>query len=199
VETEVAAVQVTNSNAGSNGVVAIEEANALDIEKIDQKGTGAVSIRTVNGPMVVEDSGIFATTGAVSLYAGGQTGSGFDLNAPIKTTGGGVSITADSGNITFRQGIEVTGNGNITLLAPQGAVLNDPAAVGWLLQDGAFSKEIEWALVNGKFSVNEETGQIVVAKAADYEQAAHLVNGTVLRTAEGPYIQTTGGALTIKA
>lgn len=47
--------------------------------------------------------------------------------------------------------------------------------------------------------LSRDTGLIWVAKAADYEEIQHLANGTILRMHEGPYLQTTGGGLTIKA
>ncbi|MFA7060380.1 MAG: hypothetical protein WC156_06130, partial [Pedobacter sp.] len=120
IETDVAKLRVVNSNVASSGAVAIEDVNALEIENIDQRGAGAVSIRTLNGPIIVSTDGIAAKTGAVTLYAGGQTGSHFDLDAYIKTSGGSVYITTDSGDITFKQGIEITGIGSITLQSPQG-------------------------------------------------------------------------------
>ncbi|MBV5304619.1 MAG: hypothetical protein JZU70_10540, partial [Chlorobium sp.] len=197
-EIEVASLDISNT---SSGAVAVEEVDGLTISNIAQGGTGTVTVDTLDGAITINGRGIRATTGSVLLYAGGDSSS-FTLDGSIRTTGASgsvVAITTDSGNITLSKGIEVLGAGDITLLAPQGSIVNNPADVGWLLKNGSFSPEIDWAMNNGRFTVDQATGKIVVAKATASEEVSHLTNGTVLRVAEGPYIQTTGGDLTIKA
>ena len=188
-ETQVATLQVINSNASSTGAVAIEDVDSLTIEKVYQSGSGAVSIATIDGPLVVTSTyanGVTATVGTVTLYAGGQTSSRFDLNSYIRTTGGGVSITTDSGDITMTKGIEVLGTGNITMLAPLGSVLNTPSAAGWLQTSSSynsatnsyvgtdFSKQIDWAMTNSRFVVDVATGQITVANESASPESSSI-------------------------
>ena len=287
-ETQVAFLDISNTTSGD---IAIAEVDSLTITNIVQGASGSVKVDTLNGAVTVNGSGITATTGNVTLYSGGD-GSSFTLDGVIKTTGGGVSIITDSGNITLSKGIEVTGAGNITLLAPQGSIVNNLDATGWLkatvsqatinskgsdalfdrtislksvsvenggeytitidgtnftykasvagatladvvsalalridadarytasssgnvitVTDGAgtstitqnskiFTPEIEWAMINGRFKVDGTTGQVSVDGATPYEENSHLINGTVLRAAEGPYLQTTGGTILLKA
>ena len=209
-ETQIASLDITNTISGN---IAIQEADTLTITNVAQGGSGNVSINTLDGFITVNGSGITAKTGSVILYAGGNSSS-FTLDGYIHTTGASgsvVAITTDNGNITLSKGIEVAGTGDITLLSPQGSIVNNPVAVGWLQKSSLystatnsytgsnFSPEIDWAMNNGRFSVDQATGKIIVANATASEERSHLSNGTVLRAAEGPYIQTTGGDLTIKA
>ena len=73
---------------------------------------------------------------------------------------------------------------------------SDPSTI---LIDGFFDADIEWALTHGWYGIDPVSGEITVAGAPQYQQEIHEANGTVLRSAEGAYIQTDGGTLTIKA
>jgi len=130
-ETEVASLDISNTTSGAVG---IEETDNLTITNLVQGGSGTVTVDTINGYITVNGNGIRATTGSVLLYAGGNASS-FTIDGYIRTTGATgsfVAITTDSGNITLSKGIEVLGAGNITLLAPQGSIVNNLEATGWI-------------------------------------------------------------------
>ncbi|MBT7080640.1 MAG: hypothetical protein HN929_04110, partial [Chloroflexi bacterium] len=172
---------------------------------------GSVSIETIEGKITIDSpsgrdiAAIAATTGSVTLHAGGESGSEFILNDRIETKGGSVSINTESGDITLASGIEVLGAGDITLTAPQGAIINDIPELGWLMESSMpadeydFNRDLVWAFKNFKFNVNSDTGEIRADKLVSFEEGAYFSNGTTLRDAGGAYIQTTGGKLTLEA
>ena len=192
-ETQVAALDLTNSGGGA---IAIDEADGVVIARIAQGAAGTVSVSTASGAIRVAEAGVTTTAGAVTLYAGGSNHDGLRLDAAVRTAGGGVTLTAEAGHVTFAAGVEVVGNGAIAVTASQGAIVNDADAVGWLTDGTDFHAGIDWALKRGKFSIDVATGTVTVSVTDD---SGPLANGTVLRQAEGPYIQTTEGALTLTA
>ena len=194
IEIQVASLDVINS---ASGAVALAEADALTITRLTQGGAGIVSVATLDGALILSTSGLSATTGAVTLRAGGASGGGFRLGANLITTGGDVTLFADSGDLILAAGI--TTPGAISLTALQGSILNDAAAVNWLTGSiNGFSSHLDWAIGEALFAINPATGLLTVAGATAAEQAAHLANGTVLRAAGGAYLQA-GGVITLRA
>jgi len=202
-EINISAIDFVNTVGGD---VALENAGALTIDRISQGAGGSVSVQTLDGAIVVGSAGVTASAGAVSLYAGGQTGSGLTINGPIQTGGGAVSLITDSGDITLADRVFVDGNSDIDLRAPLGAINIDPAASGWLRADGAytggsddFDVDIDWALRHGKAIAEVATGQVTASGATSYEESDHEDNGTILRQANGPYVRTANGEVTLEA
>jgi len=197
IETNVASLTLSNSAAGGIGII---EFDNLLIDIITQSGAGATSVSTLNGAITLAAPGIRATTGQVTLHAQGLN-SAMRLDGAIKTSGGGIALTTDAANMVFAAGLEVLGAGNIDLLASQGAIVKDRAAVFWLKNAAAtaYNAEIDWVMSRGKYAVNVATGEISVANMLPYEEASHLANGTILRPAGGIYIQTTQGAISMYA
>ncbi|RYY97996.1 MAG: hypothetical protein EOO24_19065, partial [Comamonadaceae bacterium] len=195
IEVQVAVLDVVNSGSGA---VRIQEVDTLTVKQLDQQGSGDVELTTVRGTITVaaSGSGIKATTGDVVLYAAGQ-GAALYLGKDVKTTSGNVSATAEDGDITLAAGIRVSGTGNITLTVPKGGIVNDDAASGWRTAGAGFDAEIDWAMRLGYFAMDEATGAIVAAGIPGYLQSSHLANGTVLRQAGGPFLQTIGGNITM--
>jgi hypothetical protein len=196
--------------------VAIEDVDGLFIDQVDQNATGSVSISTVNGDIVTVSGGggVTATSGAVSLYAGGDAGI-ITLGADVATTGGGVSLTAENGDITLdNAGVRVAGAGDIVIKVPRGGLVNATTAVpdgtdtriaGWLtVADGSdadtmrdFNPELQWLMRQGMFEVNALNGEVTAAHVPSYLEASHLANGTVLRAANGAFLQSAEGDLRI--
>jgi len=194
IDTRVGSIRLINTGSGN---ISISELDDLVIDGVDQDAAGDVTI-TVGGVITVDESGtgISAGAGDVTLQAAGDQ-AGIELEAAITTTGGDVTLSTESGDIELAAGIEITGDGDIILTASDGSVLN--AAPAWLQDGDEFSSVIEWALAVGTFTVDQATGQVVVANATVEEEDLYADNGTVLRTAEGPYLQTTGGGIMIEA
>jgi hypothetical protein len=142
IETQVAAVDIVDTGAASE--INIEEQDALTISRVQQSNAGAsgsVKLATVNGALVVESTagvGMRTGTGLTTLYAGGSQGT-LTVNADVRSSGGGVSGTAEGGDIVLAAGIRVQGaigatTGDVTLKAPVGSIVNDIRAVGWLTE-----------------------------------------------------------------
>ncbi|MCA2996159.1 hypothetical protein, partial [Gemmatimonas sp.] len=213
IETRVAGLDIVNTGSGDIG---IEDRDAVVIYRLDQQGAGNVAISTLNGAITTSaarnvdlateadiQAVLKAGAGSVSLYAGGAGGTiTLGLNADIRTAtadGGAVTLTAEDGDITLAAGIRVAGDGDITLRALKGSVLNDATAVGWKAGSGAaFDPEIDWAMRRGKFVTNPATGEIKTTGIEDFN-TSRIANDVVLRAAGGTYLQTTGGRLTIAA
>ena len=204
-----------------SGEVAVEEVDGLLLSHIEQHGSGAVSLATLNGALHVTGQGVTAGSGKVTLYAGGIGGT-IALDADIATSGSvagstSVALTAEDGDIVLAGGVHVSGNGDIVVRTPKGGLLNSRTAVtdpdgtvrvaGWLtVADGSdagterdFDSEISWAMSQGMFVVDQATGAITVANVPAYIGSAHIGNGTVLRSANGAMLQTGGGNITIMA
>ncbi|ETR66114.1 MAG: hypothetical protein OMM_13234, partial [Candidatus Magnetoglobus multicellularis str. Araruama] len=201
-DTQVAFIDLTNTESGN---IEIEEQDTLTISNISQTGSGTVTIQTIDGAIVIDSDGTALTsgTGTLTIQAGGETNAKLDLNDPIQTTGGGVSLITESGNLTLSSGIEITGSGNIVLKASEGAIQVNPELTGWLTD---YTEGIEWALKNGRFAVDVDTGKISLddQKVSLEEKADHFDpsladQSIVLREAEGVYLQTTDGGIFMEA
>ena len=83
--------------------------------------------------------------------------------------------------------------------------LKNGEVIGWKVTGTstwkAFNPRIDWALQNKKFSATQATGAITFGTTlAAYEKIIYqLDDNVVIRNAEGAYIQTTGGGLTMTA
>ena len=210
-ETKVKTMDLWNTDIGTSAIV-VEQTGSVDVNQLKQAASGGTDLRTIGGSINVLDlggalaDGIHATSGSVSLYAGGGA---VNLVEDITTTGGGVSVVAEQGNITLDSGIRVVGGqsggidlttGNILLRAANGSILTASSAAQWLKDGAAFDADAIWALVNGRYTVDVGTGQIIAKDLTASESFQHnLVNGATLRAANGAYLQTTGGNLTLQA
>ncbi|MDZ4128540.1 MAG: hypothetical protein U1E02_30860, partial [Hydrogenophaga sp.] len=198
-ETQVKNMDLFNSNLGA---IVVEEADALGLQSVQQQAGSVIDIRTQSGAISVFSpgeggSGISATTGNVSLYAGGASVS---LGADVSTIGGGVQMVAEQGNITLAAGIRVAGSGDIALNAAAGNILVASSAAQWLTNSAGFDPAAQWALANGRYVVNQVTGEIKAAKLSAAETTQYkIANDQVLRAAGGAYLQTTGGGITLLA
>jgi hypothetical protein len=211
-ETQVKNMDLWNTDSGGS-VIIVEQLSTVALTQVNQQGTGAVDVRTQAGDITVLDlggslaDGIWATSGSVSLYAGAGA---VNLHEDIRTTGGGVSVVAESGNILLDSGIRViagknadgtdVSTGNIVLRAATGSILTAASAAQWLKDGASFDKDALWAMENGRYVVNAVTGLIQADKLSDSEiYQRQLANGQALRTADGAYLQTTGGNLILQA
>jgi hypothetical protein len=201
IETDVKSYDLVNTGAGD---IALQNVGSIIVTRATQQASGAVSIATIDGFVLTSagGQGVTATSGTVSLYAGG-TGSLITLGADVATTGGTITLTAEEGDVTLGAGVRVRGTGgtsthDVVIKAVKGALLNDPAATGWLkLADGSLNPEIDWAMSQHFFTIDQASGLIVVANVPSYLESSHLANGTVLRAANGPMLQATGGIIKI--
>jgi len=144
---QVAGIDITNTDSGD---IFISEKDILRIENISQSSDGNIHITSLEGNLVVnsiDDSpAIKSTTGQINLISKGVENSGISIQDAIHTTGGGLSIITELGDIVLSDDILVTGTGNIELDAKLGKVINDTDSVNWLMKDGSFSDAIDWAL-----------------------------------------------------
>ncbi|MCX7258144.1 MAG: hypothetical protein NTZ64_15895 [Polaromonas sp.] len=201
IETDVKSYDLVNSGAGD---IALQNVGDIVVTQATQQASGSVSISTLDGSVITAAGaqGVTATSGTVSLYAGGNGGF-ITLGADVASTGGTISLTAEGGDVTLGAGVHVRGSAgasshDVLIKASKGALLNDPAATGWLtLADGSLNPEIDWAMSQHFFTLDQASGQVVVANVPSYLQASHLFNGTVLRAANGPMLQATGGTIKI--
>ena len=157
--TELGHLQLLNTGTG---VVSLQNAGGLLIESITQTN-GNVSLETIGGTVVIEGD-ISLEQGDFTLYAGAPN-SAILVEGDIVTQGGSVTLTTEDGDITFSGRVFVNGDGNVSLQAPQGRILVDPAQSGWLRDDGsfgtlpaggvstaAFDSRIDWVIREGKLT-----------------------------------------------
>jgi hypothetical protein len=210
-EAKVKIMDLWNTDLTTSAIV-VEQTGTVDLQQVRQAASGGVDLRTLAGDITVLDlggilaSGIHATSGSVSLYAGDGSVS---LHEDITTTGGAVSVVAESGDILLDGGIRVVGTqvggidqatGSILLRAVDGSILTASSAAQWLKDGLNFDADAVWALVNGRYQVDIGTGQVRAKDLTASESLQHnLANGAVLRAADGAYLQATGGDLTLQA
>ncbi|RYE86352.1 MAG: hypothetical protein EOO78_37210, partial [Oxalobacteraceae bacterium] len=177
IEIQVARLDVVNDGSGD---ISLQESDAIAIDRLEQKGSGVLNLSTVRGAIDIGSgatrAGVAATSGAVSLYAGG---SAVRIGKDIHTTGGGVTVTAEDGDITLAAGIRVAGSGDIRLVVPKGGIRADATATGWRTgSSSGFDPKLDWAMRNGYFTINQATGEIKVTGVPSYLEASNLANGT---------------------
>ncbi|MFG0336270.1 MAG: beta strand repeat-containing protein, partial [Maioricimonas sp. JB049] len=92
IETEVDRIDVVNT---ASGPIHITEADALLVQRIEQPGSGDISLTTLNGTLLLDAGGmgIVAQQGTVSLTAGGAS-SDVVLEQVVSTFGGKITIAA---------------------------------------------------------------------------------------------------------
>jgi hypothetical protein len=179
-EIKVKTMDLWNTDITTSAIV-VQQYGSVDVNQLRQQASGGVDLRTIDGDINVLElggtlaDGITATSGSVSLYAGGGA---IALHEDITTTGGGVSVVAEKGNILLDSGIRVVGGqalgvdvptGDILLRAVDGSILTASSAAQWLKDGAAFDADAIWALMNGKYTVNVGTGQVTAAKLTSAE------------------------------
>ena len=210
-ETQVAVLDVSNSGGGA---IALLEADDVSVKRLAQGGTGSVELATVRGSITVAarpvgaaaaDWGIRSTSGDIALYAAGAAAGGaggtasLTIGNSLTTTGGSIRLTAEDGPLTLAAQVQAGGSGSITLAVPKGGVQADPLATGWKGTAGVVDPNVDWAMRNGYFTMDQASGEIVAAGIPGYLEAGRLANGTVLRAAGGPFLQAAGGHIGILA
>ena len=134
----------------------------------------------------------------------------FSSNAPylvaydvLAQLSGAISLVTTSGDIAINaglysasdRGLVGNGSGNITLTTASGAITTNGA--GWVMSDPV---KLDWALRGSKYdigSIDINTGRFTVSGATTAEATLYLPNGSVIRNAQGAFIQSTGGRLTL--
>lgn len=94
---------------------------------IQAGGTGNITL-VANSPLTIGSSGIYSdgSSGNISLTAGSPDS--LNVNGPISTTSGAISLSAPGGNITLTAAL--TTSGTISLSAPNGTVSGSSFAPG---------------------------------------------------------------------
>ncbi|MCJ8344542.1 hypothetical protein MJH12_03305, partial [bacterium] len=189
----------------ASGAISILETDTISIQRIVQAGS-TTDIETLAGFLTIDGSGINAQSGDITLTSIGDA-SYIQLNSEIRTTGGGVSLETENGDVTLAADIHVIGTGDISITATNGSIFNDLNELGWLTEDGnhhydtveKFEQNLKWAISKGKIKVDVTTGEIIVDKAIGFEETIFFANATILKEEAGVYIRTSAGDMVLKA
>ncbi|NBV87094.1 MAG: calcium-binding protein, partial [Verrucomicrobia bacterium] len=221
VTTGVAAATGAVRQLNSNGV--LQEVNFdpryTNVERLQITAQSA-KVQFVSNPSgwVADFKGALAVDAANITWSGGiragsidfKSASGYAVNYDLLTRNNGqVSLYTTSGDITLTKGIYSAsanleepglvgdGSGTIRLITKSGGIRIVPA--NWLM---ASPNKLEWALRLGRFdtsSLNLATGEVRVSGAASYEELTYYPNGTVLRSANGAFVQSKNGNLVLES
>ncbi|MGB0382230.1 MAG: hypothetical protein ACPGJH_05095, partial [Alphaproteobacteria bacterium] len=203
IETRVAALDITNTGTGDINIVEFDD---VTITRIDQQAANAdVSLETLNGDIIVDGRGVETSSGNITLYAGaGAISLSSTADDPsIRAANGFVHLTAEGvfagteQSILVDTGIQVSGQGDITLNALGGNLVTSVSGSKWLHDGTSYNDVLEYLLVNGYYFANAATGEVVVAGLTSAYNG--LNNGDVLRAAGGSFIRTDEGSLTFLA
>ena len=134
IESDVDRVVLRNSGPGE---IAIIEADGLDIRGITQQGTGAVSVVTEAGAMLVSQTGTGITSQGGSVLLDAQGTGSIEIAASVTTSGGDLNLLTDTGILTQADGSLSTtaavdsgfNSGNITAEVRQVGEINLQADV----------------------------------------------------------------------
>ncbi|MBV5302876.1 MAG: hypothetical protein JZU70_01540, partial [Chlorobium sp.] len=185
---------------------------AIDSKLFSYTATLTDTITTIVGELVtlINKDSAFTASGTGSEITLTK-GAGMAL---LHFSRSAVLLIAEGADITLGAGVHVIGAGDIIVKAPEGGIVNSHTPVvegeitrvaGWLtVADGSdanterdFNPAIEELVQKGWLAVTEETGKMVASGIPSYREDSLVANSTVLRAANGAFLQTTAGDMTI--